>query len=189
MKLMVRLTGTNPLLMHNDRLANPFDPIVREMKSIAGTKKTDAVLLALARLEFEGGLYMDGNGPCVPTWNVKKCFMNAGALSKLKQHVKRGFAPLEPYASLEYEGPRDVDAMWKSEQFADIRTVRVTTSRVNRCRPRFDEWALEFAADLADDVMNVDTFAGVAEKAGRLVGLGDYNERFGRFTVSIETLT
>lgn len=53
MDLRLDITGTAPLLMHNSRLADPIDPIVRSMKKITGkTKKTEDDHAETARLEF-----------------------------------------------------------------------------------------------------------------------------------------
>lgn len=59
-KFTLTLTGVTPLLVHNARLADPLDPIVRQTKPISGKRsKTEEDHLELARLEFIGGLYYD----------------------------------------------------------------------------------------------------------------------------------
>ena len=48
-------------MMHNARLANPLDPLVQEIKKLTGKrKKTEDDLLQIARLEWEGGFYFNG---------------------------------------------------------------------------------------------------------------------------------
>ena len=48
-----RFVGIAPLLMHNGALANPLNPLVKEMKAITGLrKKTDEHHLELQRLEI-----------------------------------------------------------------------------------------------------------------------------------------
>ncbi len=45
------IRGTTPMLMHSERLANPFDPLTKEIKAISGKrKKTEDDLLEMARL-------------------------------------------------------------------------------------------------------------------------------------------
>ena len=65
--LKARLTGLVPLILHNARLADPLDPISKAMKTVSSKrKKTDADFEELARLEFEGGLYMVDDEPVIP---------------------------------------------------------------------------------------------------------------------------
>ena len=54
-KVTYKATGDVPLIMHNGRLANPFDKFARAMKVItAKRKKTDEELETLAWLEWQG---------------------------------------------------------------------------------------------------------------------------------------
>lgn len=185
--ITVKLTGVNTLLMHNERLANPFDPLVKEMKAITSKrKKTEEDLLELARIEFEGGLYFDKDfGPCLPTYNIKRSFVEGGRINKLGKHIERAFMPLGPGdAKLDYSGPRTVDGLFKAG-FVDHRSVKVGTSKVVRCRPSFPDWSLTFDADLDTSIINFDEFVQVANRAGQMVGIGDFRQRFGRYVVEV----
>jgi hypothetical protein len=187
MQVDVIVTGLNPLLMHNERLANQFDPLVKELKALSGQrKKTDEVLLAMARIEFEGGLYFsEKDGPVLPIYNVKRSIVEGARLDKLGRHVERAFVPLGPdEARLEYVGPRTVAGLF-GEGFADFRSVKVGTSKITRCRPRFPEWSLAFPAELDTDVLNMDDFLRCATRAGQMIGLGDFRQRFGRYVVEV----
>lgn len=189
MDIHITLTGTSELLMHNERLVNPFDPIVQQMKELTSKrKKTEDDLLALSRLEFEGGLYMDEAGPMIPTYNIKRSFIEGGRLHKLGKHVERAFSPRQATASLEYSGPRDIDAMWKAGM-RDIRGVRVGTSKVLRCRPRFESgWTATFLAFVDTTVLNLEELRMVADRAGEMCGLCDYRGRFGRYVATIDVM-
>lgn len=60
MEFTITVTGTQPLLMHNSRMANPLDPIVKAVGKITSKRvKTDDDQEELARLDFYGGLYLD----------------------------------------------------------------------------------------------------------------------------------
>ncbi|MGE0342535.1 MAG: hypothetical protein AB7O86_05665 [Porticoccaceae bacterium] len=187
MKLQITLTGDGPMLMHAERLANPLDDLVIQMKEITSKrKKTEQDMAALARLEFEGGLYLAGDaGPCIPTWNIKKCFVEGGRINKLGKHIERAMALIDQDAILVYAGPRDVDGLWAAK-FYDMRSVKVGTSKVTRCRPRFANWTASFLVELDDSIINVHEFEAIAERAGRMVGIGDFRQRYGRFTVEME---
>lgn len=63
--LKLKITGTSPLMMHSDRLANPLDPATKLHKELTGKlKKVDDDHLAIARSEFIAGCY----------WNPKDGF-------------------------------------------------------------------------------------------------------------------
>ena len=68
-----RFNGIAPLLMHNGALANPLNPLVKEMKAITGLrKKTDEHHLELQWLEFRASLYLDAKGRViVPSSNIE----------------------------------------------------------------------------------------------------------------------
>lgn len=182
MEMTLTLIGVGPMLMHNERLANPLDPIARQMKEITSKrKKTDDDIAELARLEFEGGLYWDADlGPYVPSWNIKRSVQDGAKLNKLGKAVERALTPLVQSVPLRYQGPRDVDGLWRAGYY-DIRSVKVGTNKVSRCRPRFEAWTLEVPCDLATDVLNVAELEQVIRNAGLMVGLGDFRQRFGRY--------
>ena len=187
MNITITLTGDGPILMHNERLANPFDELVREMKALTSKrKKTDDDLNEIMRIEHAGGLYHDPSvGPYLPTWNIKKCFIEGGRISKLGKHIERAFTPLASRAPLAYAGPRTIEGLWADPRFRDVRSVKIGQSKTPRCRPVFNEWTAQFDGYLETTVMNLDEFAASAARAGLMVGLGDFRQRYGRFTVDI----
>ncbi len=194
-------TGTTPLLLHNTRLANPLDPIVRAMKKITGKrKKTDEDLEELARLEFLGGLYYgesydwltppkDKMGPHIPGEMLDACLRDGAKPTKQGRHVQRGAMVVEPRVKLEYEGPRDPAALWKAGTFRDMRMVKVMAAKVLRCRPKFPiGWHLSFTLEFADAMFNPEDLIAIAKTAGRYACIGDYRPRYGQFTVESKIL-
>lgn len=190
MKVRMTLEGTAPLLCHNVRLSNPLDPIVRAMKEISGKrKKTDEDLERLARLEFEGGLYLDDEmGPYLPGANVEKCMVEAGRVTRQGKQVERGLFVTDMEVPLIYQGPRDTEGLWGNLQFRSMMSVKVGTSRIMRCRPLFPEWAVEVNATMDPAQLNLDTLQAIMSDAGQMVGLGDYRPRYGRFSGTVEVL-
>lgn len=183
------LTGVAPLLQHNPRLADPMDPITRQMKAITSKrKKTDEDLAALEDLEFEGGLYMHPDpkiGPFVPATWVKSCLIRAGVITKDGQNVQRSVHPTDIVLPLIYRGPRDLAGLKADLSFRDRQSVRVGMKRVFRVRPKFEEWSLDAVLMLDESVLNFDRFAEIAATAGQMIGLGDYRPLFGRFTAEV----
>src|SRR3954467_2600395 len=84
-------SGGSPLVCHNERLADPLDDIVRTISTFtAKRKKTEADHMEIARLEFLGGLYTNGNGPCLPAWNILRCLQDGARRHKRGLDVPRG---------------------------------------------------------------------------------------------------
>jgi hypothetical protein len=188
MEVNVKLTGRTAVLMHHPRLSDPLDPIARTMSEVARKrKKTDSDLGELARLEYFGGAYFDQDiGPYVPSAWVLKALNNAGKVSKEGLRVLRGVALLDDMLPLAYDGPRTLEALFNDPSFVSRMPVRVGSTRVWRVRPRFGSWSISFAAEIADDILNVEDFVTILERAGRSEGLGDARSLgYGRFSAEV----
>lgn len=194
--IRMRWTGTVPLIVKSGRGVNTLDEIVKAMKAITSKKKkTDEDLEELARLEWRSGLYFDkyigphdheqGDGAIMPGYCIDAALVSAAKLSRRGTDVKRGVMIVENHVKIEYKGPRDPDKMWESRKFADIRAVRNQQARVMRCRPIFNEWAIEFTINFSPEVFNQSDIIAIAETAGRLTGLCDYRPRYGRFAIEV----
>lgn len=191
-KIRVVLTGVPgvPMLTHNERLANPQDPISRAMKEISSKRtKTEDDLLELARLEFEGGLYLTDDGrPGIPTWNIFRCIQEGGKLNRLGKSIERAVQMVgADVVPIVHDGPSTVEALWAGRHY-DQRSVKIGTSKVTRTRPAFRNWSVEADLVLLPDVLNLTDFQMAIENAGLMSGLGDYRPRFGRFDAIVETL-
>lgn len=179
------IRGVSPLLMHNERLANPFDEVTRSIKAISGKrKKTEDDLMEMARLEHGGGLYHDDEtGIYVPGWNIFATIVAAGKLHKLGPTIKRAVFVLDDKVPLQYEGPTSPDGLFSDKRFVDMRGVKVGQSKVNRCRPIFKSWSLKFTATYDENSLQRSELDRCVQDAGSMVGLGEYRPRFGRFEV------
>jgi hypothetical protein len=190
-QLTVNLRGTTPasmLLCCNERLSNPLDPIVQDMKKITSkTKKSMDDLLEIRHLEFLGGLYLTADGKVgFPTWNVYRSIQNGARLNRLGKNVERAVIPIgEDVVPIKHSGPSDPDKMWAANCY-DMRSVSVGRSRVPRCRPVFLDWSMVIEFVLDTEVMDLSAFAMAATNAGRMIGIGDYRPRYGRYAVEIE---
>ena len=187
-KVHIEIAGVPgvPLLTHNERLANPSDPIARRMKEITSKrKKTDDDHLDLARLEFEGGFYLtEDDRPGIPTWNVFRCIQEGGKRNRLGKSIERSVQMLgTDVVPISFDGPKTVQGMWDAGCY-DQRSVKVGQSKVIRTRPSFRNWSVEVDLMLLTEVLGTDDFAMAVENAGIMEGLGDYRPRFGRFDVA-----
>ncbi len=189
MDLRLDVIGTKPLLMHNARLADPLDPIAREIKKITrkGAKKTDDDHAEISRLGFLGGLYCDEHiGPYLPGDNFFRMLIDAGKKVRLGTAVKEGVIVMSDVNPLKYSGPRDPEKLWANGGFAYRRAAKVpknTGPLVQRTRPRFPkDWETSAAIYLDTDVLDLDNLKQLIEIGGSLVGLGDWRPKFGLFT-------
>lgn len=184
------LTGTQPLLMHNVQLGDPDNEYVRDIGRLNALKGkiTDEQRAERDYLKFRGGLYYnDEDGPILPAANVFKSLQQAAALTRNGKDIERGLVMGSHEAVLEYDGPRN-----EKELYGDGKTrfVHRCMAKVNRApvvaiRPQFREWQASFPYTLDDEIMNPDDFKFIAEKAGRMIHVGDYRKFFGAYSVSI----
>ena len=66
----------------------------------------------------------------------------------------------------------------------DKQAVVVSRARIIRCRPRFDEWSLEFQIQIFDDRIEPLVVKQVIENAGKYHGIGDFRPRYGLFKLT-----
>jgi hypothetical protein len=190
MNFRITITGTAPLLMHNSRLANPLDPAAKALKRVTSKRiKTDDDYEEMARLDHAGGLYIDADaGPYIPADNIWRCLYDAAKKHKKGPRIKEGIFVSTDVNPLGYQGPRDIDGLWKDENFRHMASVKVGTSRTMRCRPMFTEWRTEADGILDIAVLDLAELAQIVETAGTVIGLGDWRPRYGRFDATVEKL-
>lgn len=180
------IQGKTPLLMHSERLANPFDALTRELKALTGKrKKTEDDLLDIARVEWLGGLYSDDDGIFMPGYNVFSSLIGGGKLHKLGTAIRRSAIIAEDRLALEYGGTKgDHSKLFDDKRFVDMRSVKVGTSKVMRCRPIFRDWKITFSVHYDESGLQRSDLDRCLQAAGTMIGLGDYRPRYGRFEVA-----
>lgn len=179
------IQGKTPLLMHSERLANPFDPLTRELKALTGKrKKTEDDMLEIARVEWLGGLYSDDDGIYMPGYNVFSALIGGGKLHKLGTAIRRAAIIEEDRLEIDFDGSRhDPEKLFEDKRFVDMRSVKVGTAKVMRCRPIFRKWKLTFGVHYDESGLERSDLDRCLRSAGAMVGLGDYRPRYGRFEV------
>lgn len=181
------LKSVGPMLMHNGHLADPTNKFAKAMKTISGKRaKTEADFEELARLEFLGGLYMGKNGaglvPVIPPQNVRGMLIRAARKRKEGKQAEAGIFILDN-SYLEYEGPKDADALWEDESYRHRAIVVVGRNRVARTRPMFPEWEAKVKVTYDDEVVSESQLDEWFDIAGHIIGLGDWRPQFGRFEI------
>ena len=180
------IKGVSPLMCHNGQLANPFNPIVKEMKKISGKrKKTDDDLNELADLEWMGGLYVNDDGiPCIPSSLLKATLINSAKKSRLGRQFTAGLFISDNPIIEHKDNERSVEDLKQDPKFRDQRMVKVQTSKILRTRPVFPEWKLTFEVAYMPDQIDERDLDEAVERAGYIIGIGDYRPEFGRFEVA-----
>lgn len=182
------IRGVAPLLMHNEQLSDPLNKWTRLVAEVSKKRqKTEDDLMELSRREWFGGLYLseDTNVPIVPERCLERMLRDAAAKSKRGKDVRAAVIVMQP-ATLDYQGPKDAEAMWASGNYLLRASCKVGQQRVIRSRPCFRQWALTFTAVYDENVLEAADLDRFVELAGRLIGLCDWRPKHGRFTVEMK---
>lgn len=193
----MQFTGTAPLIMHNNQTANPLNLYTRALKKLTGKRqKTEADHLEIARLEWEAGLYLQDGLVVMPAVNIWACLIEGGKKSKRGVKIKSGTNIEENFCPLTYKGPKiiappgngdlprkDLDQFFGPHSYQTI--VKVNRMATLRTRPIFHDWSLGFTVYFDNTVLEAEEILLVAQDAGRLVGLGDWRPRMGRFEAAL----
>lgn len=187
----LKIKGTSPLLMHNVRLANPMDPFAKRLSELNRAKRVkgadkEAIAEQMARVEWEGGLYMGDGGPILPARNIHKSILEAARLTKEGKGVERGTFAIGPGFPLEYDGPRTIEEMWTHGGFVHAAEVVVGASKVVRTRPVFSPWGATIRFAVNPEVCEPERFVEYVRSAGAFIGTCDGHKGIygmGRFEV------
>jgi hypothetical protein len=172
----VRLTGTTPLVLHNNQCVDARNPFKKKIAAITGRKgkKTESDLEELERLEFLSGMYMhDQHGPVIPAANLRRMLIDGARKDKNGKEFESGVFISED-APIQYEGPRDAEGMWKErEKFAWSTIVKNQRASIVRTRPRFTKWGVEFQILTEDSLVSQDMLETALSRAALMCGIGD----------------
>jgi hypothetical protein len=182
--IVIRIRGRQPLLMHNEQLANPLKDCAKALAEF--TKKRNKTLddhAAIAELEFKGGIYHDEKiGPYVPNSWLLKSIENGAKKQKLGKLFKAAVQIIDPMVPIIYEGPRKIKDLYV-KGFWDQRCVGVQKAKTVRTRPCFQKWELQFDLEYDETLVDPGQIKRAIEHAGIVEGLGDYRPRFGTFAL------
>lgn len=185
-KIKLTLKGSAPLLMHNERLANPRDEHAVRLKALTSQrKKTPELSDQIARAEWFGGLYEHDGRVVLPADNVLAALKEGARKRKLGRQAEAGVFATQRYFYLEYDGPTDLEALWADGRFLDFRSVGIGQRRVMRARPRFDEWSVTVELAFDPEIISGEDVIEALETAGLTVGLCEKRPQFGRFSVDV----
>lgn len=180
------IVGETPLLMSSGEADRRSD-LYREYESLSKQRaKTFEQKEQLRELEWHTRIYFDEElGPYIPGKNIKEMLRSAATKFKLGESVKRSLVVPDYRIPLMYDGPRDIKELWerKFEYTAMVANAGPSAGRVERTRPCFDDWSLEFEVAFDTDELDEDAFIKIVQRTTKY-GLGDYRPEFGAFTIS-----
>ena len=189
--VQIKLQGVSPLLCHNGQTADPRNTYAKAMKAVSGKrKKTDADYDELARLEWLAGLYRIDGDLVIPDYVIESAMIKGAMKSKRGPQAKCGLFFTE-HASLEFDGKPDtitddtLSGMFESGGFTHTIGVKVGMAKVMRTRPVFRNWSIMITAQYDPDVLNMRDVEEIAIDAGKLVGIGDWRPKHGRFNAEV----
>ncbi len=184
--MKVTLKKVSPLLQSNERMADPLDPARKRLAKLTGMKKkTDATHEDIKRAEWEGCMYWDAKiGPYVPATWIDAMVKEGARKNKMGKAFEAAVSCAEDRVPIQYKGPRDLEGMYAAGTFCDRRGVGNMGRKVMRTRPRFADWSLAFTLTYDENEVNAEHIKTALEVAGRMVGLGDFRPRFGKFEVT-----
>ena len=185
--IQFHIRSIRPLLMQAETLANPLNSVTKTHKSVSGKrKKSEDDYNWRLESEWKASMYHDkALGPYMPSLNIEACISEAAKAFKQGKAVKQTVEVMGDKMPLQYSGPRDMAGLYGdgSSPFVDVRGVNVGGRKVMRARPVFMNWELTFDVGFMADLIDSNDVIRIVEHAGRVIGIGTYRPRFGRFEV------
>lgn len=178
-KIQLHLTGISPLLMHSTAGMNVVNDGLKTRSShITGEE------------EAEMGAYRNPDGSlCFPTIGVLRSLWDAASGIKVgKLTARKALAGL---LLQEEFGTLTDDLGTPLTKFeVDQRFVKVGTARVPRCRAKILEWQMVVNVEYDPNLLTIQAIEELLNRAGSLVGIGDYRPStgggpFGRFSGTV----
>jgi len=177
--------GVSPLLLHSNAGVNPLHPLTREKKSVTSKrKKTEEDTMRILDLDYLLGLYWDDStGVYVPAVNVEATIRDAAKKNKKGKDVVCGVMVAPEYIKLKYEGPQTREGLLADMNFRDIRIGKIQRASVTVCRPRFNNWEIDFSVEYDPEIWDKDALLETMVLGGKYIGFCDYRPRYGKFEV------
>ncbi len=189
--IQITISGESPLLLHNGQTADPLNTYAKALHAVKSKrKKTDADYAEIARLEWLAGLYRFRDELVIPDYVLEAVFINGAKKSKRGPQAKCGLFFTE-HAVLNFAGkPSEINEqtlaeIFDSGEYTHTIGVKVNMAKVMRTRPIFRNWSLQATAQFDPDVLNLRDIEEIAADAGKLVGLGDWRPKHGRFSAQV----
>lgn len=199
MQITISAVGTKPLLLHNVDLANPLNPWARKMTELRRTRsnqRTEKWYEEMAEAGFMGAFYNipDVKFPAIPSENLRRSIVDAAKASRRGTQALRALLvtfPAVPILVGVPDGervPETAKAMWDEQKWHLTRMIRGTGGASPTTYPIFRDWAVKVPFELDEDTLSLRDLTEIAERAGRIEGLGaSRKQAYGRYTALVKT--
>jgi len=183
-QITVKAIGVKPFTPQNVDMANPRNPWYRrmaELRGIPSKNRTDKWLDDMEYAFFMGAFYdlpeIDGIG--IPAENMRQ----------VVERAKRAIRLTVAAVPLIYDGPRKPQELWDDGHYKLTRMIRSSQGGASPTTwPIFHEWALKVPFELDEKELSVSQLTEIAERAGRLVGIGASRKQgYGRYDALVQT--
>ena len=184
MQIEIRLEGTTALI------CNKFTDSAAQAASSGTRTSSSAVDRGTAHEIAEAKLYIGINGdPMIPQPNLLRSLVDGGQFHKIGKSQVTTQKKSMLFSCVDI-AEAEIKILHVQPWKVDTRAVRIpaTGGRILAHRPMFDDWALEFIADVDTDLLNEKLFRAIVDDAGKRVGLGDFRPAtkgpYGRYVVT-----
>lgn len=183
--LVFQIESIVPLLMHDDKTANPLNEYTKKLKSLTGKrKKTDEDHAAIAEVEWNASLYYENGNYIIPTKVIEATLLASAKQFKKGTLLKQCVIVADDMVLEFKDNNLKPEKLYKKLEYVDMRTVKIGQAKTTRCRPKFDNWKGEFTVILDEEKLNAEEIEQIVNNAGKYVGMCDYRPRYGRFQVT-----
>lgn len=194
-QLSIKITGLAPLLMHDNKMADPLNDYAKTVKPISSKRnKTDKDHEIIGRIEWEAGLYLHNGIVQLPLRVLNACFLKGAKRTRLGPKYSASVFMTQDYYPLEYKGIKiktngnkaipdpALDKFYKHHSYRAM--VNVRGSAVPRVRPIFEDWRVEQVTLMYNEEdINREALLGLLQDAGAYIGIGNLRPAWGRFEV------
>lgn len=184
-KVNVEIEGVAPLLQHQFPLPD-YAELMKGGKIKTGEKDYTQ--------EWRKALYVNQDGEVYqPGSHIEGCMIKAAASFKIQGRGNKTYKDLfsgnifvNPDEILHgIAEPENLDTDGDKLLYLDMRPVVIQRARIVRIRPCFKTgWKLQFKIQCTDAQIQHNVVLDVLALGGKVVGIGDYRPKFGRFSVT-----
>ena len=194
MEVTLKLAGTKPLLLASIEAADPRSTAYQkmaELRRVKSANRTPAWHDQMEETQFLSAFYTipDIDGVAIPAENVRQSLAEAAKASRDKPKLLRAVACLDVAVPLLYPGWQEhwtPAELYKRPGFKFTKMQRSSSGASPSTWPRFEGWAVSVLVDLDPEIMGEAEFWKLADRAGRIAGLGACRALgYGRYAVDM----
>jgi hypothetical protein len=179
-RFAVEIVGKVPLLMHRYVGEQPS-----MIKAPRGKKMQEHIDAARERDWRQAAYYRDGSGWHIPPENIEAALASGAMKFRMGKDFKAAVAVEDDFIPLLVPNGGGVYApatkplmSYYVPDHIDTRGVVIQKSRIDRTRPIFREWGLQFTIISEDEISEKQIYDALDN-----CQIGDFRPRFGRFMV------